>query len=268
MNVQLDYISHQQTLIWHMHQGDFILVLHNMFERHKAISVTYLCCIHKVRNDTVGEYFGNMTVTQLERAIHQAQSNLSVQDQTAKQFLNSINVICKSMAHTNDAVKGAQLKLFANIVQFGHASIFFMVTPDDSNSFQIQVYIASECKDLPTCNDDCANIDADYESSHQIHQEYLGLCAFDFDQIMELLVHHILGWNQSTQQPRAGGGAFGVLDPGVTQLKNKAKKHYMDTTFCGSGNGQLCYLGCGQMTGSFMTKWWKSFANTLIPCFN
>ena len=147
-----------------MHQGDVILVLHNMFERHKVMSLAYLQCMHKVGNDTVGKPFGNMTLTQLERAIHQAQSNLSFQDQTAKQFLNSINAVCRSMAHTNDATKGARLKLFTNMVRFGGPSIFFMVTLDDSNSFWIQVYIASQRKNPPTCNDDCANIDADNES--------------------------------------------------------------------------------------------------------
>ena len=99
-----------------MHRGDFILVLHNMFERHKAISLAYLWCMHKVRNDTVGEHFGNMTLTQLKRAIHRSHSNLLVQDQTAKQSLNSIDAICRSMAHTNDATKGAWLKLFTNMV--------------------------------------------------------------------------------------------------------------------------------------------------------
>ena len=175
-----------------MHQGVFILVLHNMFERHKAISLAYLHCMHKVRNDTVGEHFGNMTLTELERAIHWAQSNLPIQDQTAKQFLKSIDAVCKSMAHTNNAAKGARLKLFANMVRFGCPSIFFKVTPDDRNVFRIQVYIASECKTLHTCNDDCADINADYESSHQICQENPGLCVFDFDQIKELLIYHIL----------------------------------------------------------------------------
>ena len=118
MNVQLNYISHlQQMSIRHMHRGDFTLVLHNMFERHKAISLAYLQTMHNVGNDTVGEHFGNMTLTELQRAIHQAQSNLSIQDQTAKQFLKSIDAVCKSMAHTNDAAKGARLKLFTNMVQ-------------------------------------------------------------------------------------------------------------------------------------------------------
>ena len=71
MNVQLNYISHLQwMLIQHMHRGDFTLILHNMFERHKAISLAYLRCMHNVGNDTVGEHFGNMTLTELQRAIH------------------------------------------------------------------------------------------------------------------------------------------------------------------------------------------------------
>ena len=71
MNVQLNYISHlQRMLIQHMHWGDFTLILRNMFERHKAISLAYLWSMHNVGNDTVGEHFGNMTLTELQRAIH------------------------------------------------------------------------------------------------------------------------------------------------------------------------------------------------------
>ena len=135
------------------------------------------------------------------------------------------------MAHTNDAAKGARLKLFTNMVQFGCPTIFFMVTPDDSNSFWIQVYIASEHKNPPTCYNDCANIDADYESSHQLHQEYPNLCVFDFNQIIELLIYHILGWNQSAQQPRPEGGVFGVLDAWSHSIEELGQKtlhgHYI-----------------------------------------
>ena len=129
-----------------------------------------------------------------------------------------------------------------------------MVTLDDSNSFQIQVYVSSQRKNLPTCYDDCADIDADYESSHRIRQEYPGLCAFDFYQITELLVYHILGWNESMQQPRPEGGAFGVLDAWSHSIEEQGQKHYMGITFCGSGNGSLCYLDCGQMTWTSISK--------------
>ena len=106
-----------------------------------------------------------------------------------------------------------------------------MVTLDDSNSFRIQVYVSSQRENLPTCYDDCANIDSDYEFSHRIRQKYPGLCAFDFYQITELLVYHILGWNESRQQPRPEGGAFGVLDAWSHSIEEQGRKtlhgHYI-----------------------------------------
>jgi predicted helicase len=118
---------------------DFILVLHTMYERHKAVSIAYLRCMHKVGDGTIAEHFANMTVAQIQSAINRAQSHLSSQDSVTGQFLHSIDAVCKNMGHTNDAAKAARLKLFANTVRFGQGSVLFTVTPDDSNCFRIQV---------------------------------------------------------------------------------------------------------------------------------
>jgi hypothetical protein len=45
----------------------------------------------------------------------------------------------------------------------------------------------------------------------ELRQEFPGLCAFDFQQITELLFAHILGWDEATQKSKPGGGAFGIL---------------------------------------------------------
>jgi len=116
-----------------------MLVLHNMYERHHAVSVAYLHCLHKVDDDTIAEHFANMTVAQLQSAINHAQSNLPTNDRIANQLLRSIDAVCKNLGHTNDAAKSAWLKMFANNVCFGQGSIFFTVTPDDGNCFCIKV---------------------------------------------------------------------------------------------------------------------------------
>jgi len=72
------------------------------------------------------------------------------------------------MAHTNDAAKSARLKLFANTVRFGQGSIFLTVTPDDSNCFRIKIYVLSKCKHPPTCLDDLADINADFEMTQKL----------------------------------------------------------------------------------------------------
>jgi len=80
--VKLDYLYHLQRLSSrHTKRGDFMLVLHNMYERHHAVSVAYLRCLHKVDDDTtIAEHFANMTVAQLQSAINCAQSNLPTND--------------------------------------------------------------------------------------------------------------------------------------------------------------------------------------------
>ena len=230
--IRLEYLFHLQWLsIRHMHRGDFILVLHNMYEKQKAVSIAYLRCLHREGDGTIAEHFASMTVAQLQNAMNRAQSYLPCQDRIAGQLLRSIDAVCKNMAHTNDAAKSAHLKLFANTVRFGQGSIFLTVTPDDSNCFRIKIYVLSKCKHPPTCLDDLADINADFEMTQKLRQEYPGLCAFDFQQISELFFAHILGWDEETQQSKPGGGAFGILDAWSDSVEEQGRKtlhgHYI-----------------------------------------
>jgi hypothetical protein len=117
------------------------------------------------------------------------------------------------------------------MVRFGQGSVFFTVTPDDSNCFCIQVYVLSTCPEPPTCSSDLAYIDADYEMSHKLQQEYPGLCAFDFQQITELIFEHILGWDQAKQKTKLEGGAFRILDAWSDSIEERGRKmlhgHYI-----------------------------------------
>jgi hypothetical protein len=151
-----------------MHRGDFILVLHNMYEKKKAVSIAYLRCLHKEGDGSIAEHFANMSVAQLQNAINREQSHLPSRDRLAGKLLPSVDAVCKNMGHTNDAAKSARLKLFANTVRFGQASVFLTVTPDDSNCFRIKIYVLSKCNDPPTCSDDLSDIDADFEMAQNI----------------------------------------------------------------------------------------------------
>jgi hypothetical protein len=79
--VRLKYLFHLQRLsIRYMHQGDFILVIHNMYEKHKAVSIAYLRCLHKEGDQNIAKLFANMTVEQLQNAINRVQSHTPNQD--------------------------------------------------------------------------------------------------------------------------------------------------------------------------------------------
>ena len=194
---QLVYMQHLQKLsIRHFHRSDFILVLHNMYERQRAVSVSYLRVIKQLGNDSFAEQIAEMSVAQLHTAINRAHAGLPVLDRLSNEFLKSINAVCKSMGHTNDAAKSARLNMLADAVRFGTGAVFLTVTPDDSNCLRIKIYIEHKSNNSPDpCSASEEEVEADIEMSVKLRQDFPGLCAFDFQQITELMIEHILGWD-------------------------------------------------------------------------
>ena len=142
---KLIYLQHLQHLsIPHFHRGDFILVLHNMNERQRAVSVSYLRVMKQMGNDSFAEQIAEMGVEQLQSAINRTHAGLNVPDRVTREFLKSIDAVCKSMGHTNDAAKSARLNMLADAVRFGTGAVFLTVTPDDSNCLRIKIYIEHE----------------------------------------------------------------------------------------------------------------------------
>jgi hypothetical protein len=78
---KLSYLQHlQHQSISCFHRSDFILVLHNMYEKQKAVSVAFLRCINGGGNDSIGERISEISVPQLKQGISRIQAGLPVAD--------------------------------------------------------------------------------------------------------------------------------------------------------------------------------------------
>ena len=64
-----------------------------MYEKHKAVSIAYLRCLHKEGDQNIAELFANMTVEQLQNAINRVQSHTPNQDRVTAQLLRSIDSV-------------------------------------------------------------------------------------------------------------------------------------------------------------------------------
>ena len=131
----MEYLQHlQYQSVRHFHRGDFVLVLHNMYEQWHASSISYLRCSNKFgENVSLGEQISGMTFQELKTSINRKHAGLTVTDPVCARFLKSIHAICKSLGHTSEAAKGARMRILGDMVHFGASAIFLMVTPDDSN---------------------------------------------------------------------------------------------------------------------------------------
>ncbi len=138
------HCDHVHRLSLHqMHKPDFILILHNLFERHRILKSTVWKCNskHKVNDPSLGQNFGLMSTLELKRAVNMWHNGVVTSHGVGSHFLKSISAVCKSMCHSNDAAKEARQEMFLMIHKFGLPAIFFTVTPDDSNIFRIKVLL-------------------------------------------------------------------------------------------------------------------------------
>jgi len=66
-------------------------------------------------------------------------------------------------------------------------------------------------------------VTADHDSM-KIWQDYPRLCAFDFQQITQLVIKCILGWDQKNQISYPKGGAFGIRDAWNAAVEEQGRK--------------------------------------------
>jgi hypothetical protein len=187
--------------------------------------VSYLHCKNDFNGDSFGEHIAGMSLERFKNAIDRTHAGLEVDDPLARYFLTSVDAVCKSLGHTSEAAMRARFKMFADNVRFGTAAVFLTVSPDDSNCLRIQIYVQHKCGDPPDpriATDD--EIKADYDLSVQLRQIYPGMCAFDFQQIIELMIEHILGWDRKNQVSYNNGGAFGVLEAWNATIEEQSRK--------------------------------------------
>ena len=221
----IDHIKHLLSLsLPNMHRPEFILVTHNMYERHRAAEVSYLRCNYKSGGSSRAESFASMSVERLKSAVNRSNAHMAVNDAATLQFLNSIEAVSRSMGHTNEAAKQARTRMFSMIAKFGVPAVFFTVTPDDNGSFRIKVNACKESAGPPDINDALADIKLDADIAREIREQYPGLCDFDFENILDLVIKHLIGWDESTGVANDTGGAFGVADAWSAAIEEQGRK--------------------------------------------
>jgi hypothetical protein len=80
--------------------------------------------------------------------------------------------------------------------------------------FRIRVYaLHTTGMDMPPgCFSDIDKIQDFIIQSANVRMEYPGLCAFEFDNIMQITIEHLLGWDQSKKENKPNHGIFGNLN--------------------------------------------------------
>jgi hypothetical protein len=207
---QNGFLKHLVTLsIPSFHEAAFVLVVHNIFERSKAL------------NGAVWRVMGGrekceVTEDELNAAIYNQLSGYPPIHGPGANFLESIKSCKKQMSHTNAAAAAAQAKFISLTHHFGCAKVLFTVSFDDS--LDIRILTLSGKTDTLAWIETLKTLPPDEISQHMdllhsIRLTYPGICALTFEYLLDLVLEKIVA-----------GGVFGKLDAYGVAVEEQGRK--------------------------------------------
>jgi hypothetical protein len=235
IDVLRKYLQLRQT---GFHGAMVNLIIANIIFKQSIFQTAAIHANMKASNGSaMAEKFGSMNAQQLQRAIDAVRSNSGSQFSAdpASQFLRSIAATCRSLPHTNEASMEARKIYFSFLMKYGLPCIFLTINPDDQRNFRIVVYGLPQEKVMAYDEIDVTNLRkedvlAEFKVRQNARSECPGLCAEEYARITELVIKHLLNWDDEKEES-AGVGLFGDLLAWCLATEEQGRKtlhgHYL-----------------------------------------
>ena len=204
-----EYIEHlSRVSLPHFHEELFSLILYNMFMKQQMVKSAAL----KVRSNRKASTMAKeLTQEDVEEAMSARANGRSGVSTTGREFLRSVDAVARAVPHSTEAAKSARRDGEAHQHRFGLPSIFLTVAPDDDNSFFVQVLlgvIVDDDEDVGMISDE--ELAARAEKRTTLRIRYPGVCSFFFEQVLDIVIRDVIGWNIDEQRPTDVPGLFGI----------------------------------------------------------
>ena len=100
--------------------------------------------------------------------------------------------------------------MYAMCDRFGIPGIFFTLTPDDLNTFQVRLWVNSG-KPLSMLSLDCSDEDCvqDFLLRRDARIRYPGACSLEYQSVVQIALKVLFGWDSDKRQ--GSEGVFGEL---------------------------------------------------------
>ena len=222
-----DYVQHLSKLSQpHYHHELFCLILYNLSAKQSMVRSAFWKARSKGNATAFSE---ELTADDVSRAINQRENgNRLNRNSPGGKFLSAIDAVSRAVPHTNEAAKRARGDGEALQHHFGQADVFLTVTPDDDNSFLVQVYAGVAIDDeqaVSSLSDEELRSRASERTELRI--KHPGICAFFYEMMLEIILEEVIGWDLESNAPKAEGGLCGIPEAftGSTEEQGRATLH-------------------------------------------
>ena len=191
------------------HTPSFVTVIYNMHEIYKMVRYSYLWTSHAQRI-SIGQINNEQVATAIERYHDDELGN-----DPADVFLKKLHATTGSMSHTKQAAVKARQNMFAFIAKYGLPAIMFTISPDDVMSFRIKIMSTLEkkgCQEPPSENANHQSMELFAIDCAERRTAFPSLSAMDFENILAITIHELMGWDVNKRKNIPDKGIFGDLD--------------------------------------------------------
>ena len=146
-------------------------------------------CLTVRKEKYANELSDDITREDIDIAIHGRANGTPDYSAVGECLLNSIDTTMRAVPHTNDAAKRAHIEGEAMNHAFGFAMHWLTVTPDDDNSFLLQVFTRKLIDDDERVQDLSDEYLASRAEKHtELRIKYPGMCAYFFEVILDIVI--------------------------------------------------------------------------------
>ena len=121
------------------------------------------------------------------------------------EFFHELSIVSKPMQHSRAAASNDRQDSYAAHNNNGKAHIWFTTSPDDTQSIKIMWFALGE--------DACNKFGLSAPSGtfrFDLVAKHSGAAALNFQNMLELVITHVIGWDLKKRRPYRRGGFFGV----------------------------------------------------------
>jgi hypothetical protein len=222
----LEYIKYLSMISQpQFHTELFTLILYNIYMKQMMVRTASW----KVRNKTDINMLANeICIDDVNMAIDASRYARGSNDENTikgRKLLGAIDTICKSVPHTNEAARYAKRNAESLQHHFGCPTFFLTVTPDDDNNIIIQILsndIIDDRTEVHKLSDNELLERAKKRTKLRI--KYPGICALFFEDILNIIIKDVIGWNLETNTPMDHNGLFGKVTALSVSIEEQGRR--------------------------------------------
>ena len=219
-----EYIRHMSKLSQpQFHRDLFTLMLYNLsMKQHMLRSAGW-----RVRSkQDAASLAVELQAEDVDEAILAKQSGAySERSHVGRRFLDAIDAISRAVPHTNGAARKARQDAEALQHRFGIPSFFLTVTPDDDNSFLMQIHtydLIDGDKKVASLSD--IELVDKARMRKELRLKYPGISGLVFERLLFIIIETVVGWDLHNNRPTERPGLFGVSEAFTGAIEEQGRK--------------------------------------------